>query len=62
MDNKDQAKGRIEQAIGDLTDDKDMKRRGKADERAGKVKASIDDLSDKAHDLVDKATAKLTKD
>jgi uncharacterized protein YjbJ (UPF0337 family) len=62
MDNKDQAKGRVEQAIGDLTGDKDMKRHGKADEKAGDAKASIDKLNDKAHDLVDKATAKLTKD
>ena len=43
----DQAKGRIKQAVGDLTDDKDMKREGKVDELAGKVKDKVDDARDK---------------
>ena len=38
MDNKDQFKGRVKQAVGDLTDNKDLKREGKADEKAGEVK------------------------
>lgn len=42
----DQAKGRIKQAVGDLTDDKDMKRDGKVDEAAGKVKEGVDKLKD----------------
>jgi len=44
---KDEAKGRIKQAVGDLTDDKDMKREGKADEFAGKAKEAVDDVRDK---------------
>jgi uncharacterized protein YjbJ (UPF0337 family) len=43
----DQAKGRVKQAVGDLTDDKDMKREGKVDEAAGKVKEGIDKVKDK---------------
>jgi uncharacterized protein YjbJ (UPF0337 family) len=43
----DQAKGRIKQAAGDLTDDKDLKREGKVDETAGKVKEGVDKLKDK---------------
>ena len=43
----DQAKGRIKQAIGDLTDDKDLKREGKVDEAAGKVKEGVDKVKDK---------------
>ena len=39
---KDQAKGRVKQAVGDLTDDKDLKREGKVDEAAGKVKEGVD--------------------
>ena len=39
MDNKDQAKGKIKQAVGDLTGDKDLTREGKTDEKAGNVKA-----------------------
>lgn len=53
--NKDQVKGRAEQAVGDLTGDKDMKRRGKADETAGKAK-------DKAGRAIDWAKDKLRKD
>ncbi len=43
----DQAKGRIKQAAGDLTDDKDLKREGKVDEAAGKVKEGVDKIKDK---------------
>jgi uncharacterized protein YjbJ (UPF0337 family) len=46
----DQAKGRIKQAVGDLTDDKDMKREGKVDEVAGKAKDKIDDVKDRLTD------------
>ena len=44
---KDEAKGRVKQAVGDLTDDKDMKREGKGDEVAGKAKQAVDDIRDK---------------
>ncbi|HEX9260059.1 MAG TPA: CsbD family protein [Acidimicrobiales bacterium] len=61
MSNKvEQTKGKIEQAIGDLTGDKDLKKKGKADERAGKAKEFLDDTKDKADDLVDKVKDKLT--
>ena len=43
----DEAKGRVKQAVGDLTDDKDLKREGKLDEAAGKVKDGIDKVKDK---------------
>ena len=60
MDNDlDQAKGRIKQAAGDLTDDEDLKREGKADESAGKVKEFLSDTKDKADDLVDKVKDKV---
>ena len=39
MENKDQAKGKIKQAVGDLTGWDALKRHGKADEKAGNVKA-----------------------
>ena len=39
----DQAKGRVKQAAGDLTDNDDLKREGKADETGGKVKDKITD-------------------
>jgi uncharacterized protein YjbJ (UPF0337 family) len=63
MDNDlDQAKGRIKQAAGDLTDNDDLKREGKVDEKAGKVKEFMDDVKDKADDLVDKARDRFNKD
>jgi uncharacterized protein YjbJ (UPF0337 family) len=61
MDNKDQAKGKIKQAVGDLTGDKDLKRHGKADEKAGDVKGLVDAAKDKVVHLVDSAKDKLTK-
>ena len=38
MDNKDQVKGKVKQAVGDLTDNEDLKKEGKADKQAGGVK------------------------
>jgi uncharacterized protein YjbJ (UPF0337 family) len=43
----DQTKGRIKEAVGDLTDDKDLKREGKVDQAAGKVKEAVDKVKDK---------------
>ncbi len=63
MDNDlDQAKGRIKQAAGDLTDNDDLKREGEVDEKAGKVKEFIDDMKDKADDLVDRVRDRFDKD
>ena len=43
----DKATGRIKQAVGDLTDDDELKREGKIDEAAGKAKDAIDAIKDK---------------
>jgi uncharacterized protein YjbJ (UPF0337 family) len=43
----DKTKGRIKQAVGDLTDDDEMKREGKIDEGAGKVKEAVDKVKDR---------------
>ena len=59
MDNIDQAKGRIKQAVGDLADKSDLKREGKADERAGKAKQAVSDVKDKADHLIDSARDKV---
>lgn len=55
----DQAKGRAKQAVGDLTNDKDMKREGDRDEAAGKVKDKVDDAKDKVDDAIDSVTDKM---
>ncbi len=45
--NADEAKGRIKEAIGDLTDDKDLQREGKADKASGKIKDAVDSVKDR---------------
>jgi uncharacterized protein YjbJ (UPF0337 family) len=52
--NKDEAEGRVKEAAGDLTGDKDLEREGKTDQAAGKVKDGVDSVSDKAKDVIDK--------
>jgi uncharacterized protein YjbJ (UPF0337 family) len=55
----DQAKGRIKQAAGDLTDNKDLEREGERDETAGKAKEFIGDAKEKLEDAVDNVRKKL---
>jgi uncharacterized protein YjbJ (UPF0337 family) len=43
----DEAKGRAKEAYGDLTDDDQKKREGKADQATGKMKDGIDSAKDK---------------
>ena len=53
--NMDEAKGRMKEAVGDLTDDDDLKREGKTDRMGAEIK-------DKANKVVDKAKDVLNKD
>ena len=46
----DEVKGRATEAIGDATDDDDLKREGKVDKASGKVKQKVDDAVDKVKD------------
>jgi uncharacterized protein YjbJ (UPF0337 family) len=48
----DEAKGRIKQAAGDLTDDEALKDEGAVDKAAGSVKDKVDDVADKVKDAV----------
>ncbi len=43
----DDAKGRIKEAAGSLTDNDDLKREGKVDRGVGKVKDTVDKVADK---------------
>jgi uncharacterized protein YjbJ (UPF0337 family) len=54
MPTADEAKGRLKEAAGDLTDDDDLKREGKADQMAGKVKDKVDDVADAVKDKFDR--------
>lgn len=49
----DDIKGRAKEAAGDLTDDEDLKREGKADQAAGKLKQKLDDAKEWAEDKID---------
>ena len=51
-ENLDEAKGRVKEAAGDLTDDKDLKREGKIDRATGDVKEKVGDAADKVKDTV----------
>jgi uncharacterized protein YjbJ (UPF0337 family) len=50
----DDAKGKVKEAAGDLTDDKDLQREGKVDQAAGTVKDKVGDAADAAKDVVGK--------
>jgi uncharacterized protein YjbJ (UPF0337 family) len=50
----DDAKGRIKEAAGDLTDDDGLKREGKVDQASGSVKDKVGDASDKVKDAVNR--------
>jgi uncharacterized protein YjbJ (UPF0337 family) len=49
----DQVKGRVKEAAGVLTGDKKLKREGKADQSAGKIKKGFEKVKDKAEKVVD---------
>jgi uncharacterized protein YjbJ (UPF0337 family) len=48
----DDAKGRVKEAAGSLTDDDSLKNEGKVDRAAGTVKDKVGDAADKVKDVV----------
>jgi uncharacterized protein YjbJ (UPF0337 family) len=48
----DQAKGRVKEAAGALTDDQKLKREGKVDRASGKAKDKIDKAADKVQEVI----------
>jgi uncharacterized protein YjbJ (UPF0337 family) len=59
MGNIDEAKGRAKQAVGDLTDNDEMRREGKVDEKSGQAKDKLEQMKDKAEDAIDNVKDKL---
>ena len=47
----DKTKGKIKQAVGDVTDDQGLKREGKRDELKGKVEGAVAEVKDAAKDV-----------
>ena len=62
MPNTDDLKGRVKEAAGDLTNDRDLKNEGKADQVAAKAKELVDDAKDKINDAVDAVKDKFNRD
>lgn len=48
----DDAKGRLKEAAGDLTGDKDLQNEGKVDQATGTVKDKVGDVSDAIKDKI----------
>jgi uncharacterized protein YjbJ (UPF0337 family) len=48
----DKAKGRVKRAVGELTDNEDLKREGDIDEASGKAKEVVDKVARKARGAV----------
>jgi uncharacterized protein YjbJ (UPF0337 family) len=49
----DQAQGRVKEAVGSLTDNDDLKREGKIDQKSGKAKGKVEDAKDWVEDKID---------
>ncbi|HSM65804.1 MAG TPA: CsbD family protein [Ilumatobacteraceae bacterium] len=49
----DKAKGRVKQAAGDLSGDRELEREGEKDESAGKLKEAAGKAKDKFDDAID---------
>ena len=60
-DKTDQAKGRVKEAVGSLTNDDDLKREGKTDRVAGEAKEKLGDVKDKVEEGIDKVKDALHK-
>ena len=46
--------GRVKEAAGDLTDDSELKHEGKIEQAGEKLKHDIDEVADKAKDILHK--------
>ncbi len=54
MEEKDELKGRVEQAAGDLTDNPRLKREGQVDRAAAKIKDVLEEAKTKVDEAVEK--------
>lgn len=58
---KDDLKGRVKEAAGDLTDRDDLKREGKTDRAAGTVKEKLGKAKEKGEEVIDKAKERINR-
>ena len=52
---QDTVTGKTKEALGDLTDDKELQREGKTEQTAGKAKDKLDDANDWLDEKIDEA-------
>ena len=57
----DEISGRTKEAVGVLTDDKEMRREGKTDQAAATTKSKLDSANDWAKHRIDDIKNKLNK-
>jgi uncharacterized protein YjbJ (UPF0337 family) len=57
-ENRDSIKGRAKEAAGALTDNDDLRREGKTDQKAGKLKQGVEDAARKVENGIDAARDK----
>ena len=48
----EEMKGRLKEAVGDVTGDKDLQRKGKLDQASAATKSAIDDVAEKAKSVI----------
>lgn len=58
----DDLKGRAKEAVGDLTDDDELRHEGKADRAAGSIKDKAENVKDWVEDKVDDVKDRLDRD
>ena len=58
----DEMKGRAKEAMGDLTDDENLKREGKADQFGADVKEKAETAKDKVDEAVDNVKERFDRD
>jgi uncharacterized protein YjbJ (UPF0337 family) len=58
----EQAKGHVKEAVGDLTDDDDLRDEGKRDRASGAAKEKVEQAKDKLEEGIDRVKDKLGKD
>lgn len=50
----EQAKGNVKETVGNATNNKDLEKEGKEDKASGKAKEVVDNVKEKANDVIDK--------
>ena len=53
-DKFEQAKGNIKETVGNATDNHELEKDGKGDKASGKAKEAVENVKEKANDVIDK--------